>query len=766
MRHLNTLFMLLLLHCCITVTYAALPVVTTTQDSQSSFDLKQANKQFDQLNLKLSVENVNLDHLDAAITLLDELINGANNCITTTQKKLSTLDSLIQEATHASDTNKSSADLLYLKQEQKKIATQLSQCRLFSIRAQEAINTYQATVNHIRQKQTLTRGLPLWSLITEIQNNPIKTLAVSVPAISIPPILQSPFVIGFCLVVCLLLASLVIIKTKHHPTCRRFMRVKHLSILDGLLLSCCFLGTLLTMYLFFLKTETLQPSSLLVQISETLVYYLWGVAFIRFLFNIKSIAAFFYWYSLDTYFFKNVFIFLFTCYVLSIAGPILMQSITIHPIIWQFCQILFLLAVLIIAVEFFYYFCYAHKHIKFIQKYRKSLQTTAGLVFLACGIINILGYNALAMHLTQAGITTFTIIFSTIIIEHAINKLYFLSTHPSKLHNQLIHLFGYKSDQTFVEFLLLRTTLQIITLASALYLISKNWGYGSGFFESAYTQLIFGIHLGTLTFYPTRIMAGIIVFCVLYLLFRAISTRYSRHEQFEDEEETQVAVASILTYVGFACALIVALFISGIDFTGLAIIAGALSVGIGLGLQSIVNNFVSGIILLIEKPIKPGDRISIDGLEGTVKKIRVRSTQMTTTAREDIIIPNSDLITRPVTNYMFSDTYLSIHCEVGVAYGSDTALVRQLLLDAANEHDEIVKTPRFKPSVLFSAFGDSAMIFQIWFLIKDGNKKATVRSEINFSIERIFREHKIVIAFPQRDINIKMTDISAINTNI
>ena len=144
----------------------------------------------------------------------------------------------------------------------------------------------------------------------------------------------------------------------------------------------------------------------------------------------------------------------------------------------------------------------------------------------------------------------------------------------------------------------------------------------------------------------------------------------------------------------------------------------------------------------------------------------MRSTQITTAASEDVIIPNSDLITRPVTNFMFSNPHLSIHCEVGVAYDSNTQFIQQLLLQAAHEHDEILKTTRHKPSVLFHAFGDSAMIFQLWFLIKDGNKKSKVQSDINFSIERLFKEHQIKIAYPQRDINIKVPDIKALIDNM
>ena len=221
------------------------------------------------------------------------------------------------------------------------------------------------------------------------------------------------------------------------------------------------------------------------------------------------------------------------------------------------------------------------------------------------------------------------------------------------------------------------------------------------------------------------------------------STTISRHRQFEDEEETQVAIASILTYIGFALAPITALLVAGFNFTGLAIVAGALSVGIGLGLQSVVNNFVCGLILLIEKPIQAGDRIRIDGNEGFVKKIRVRSTHIITPAFEDIIVPNADLISKCVTNYVYSNKQCSIECDLTIPNGSDTQLMRELLLQAANSHEDVIKTGRNKPYVLFRAFGEKGLVFQLCCLIKDVNKKRLVQSDLNFTINQLLRDNKI-----------------------
>lgn len=747
--------------------------VTSLDTNQPEFNLKQANKTFDQLNLQLSVENLNVEHLEAAITTLNNLIDNAKISINFYQKKLSDLDNLIKEAETTKENGKpptavepskehekAGADLVYLKQEQKNIADKMAQCRLFTIRAQEAITTYQTATTKIKQQQVLTRGLPLLSLLDHLQKDDNQT-AITAPILTQLPVMSKTLFNTLCIItmLCIVASTVTIRKIKSHALIQRLLRVRHIGMWDGLLLFTCLIMSCLSLYWINSAPAQNNTTTLIAYLLIVGCTYFWILAFINMLFKSKIVSAAFYWYSLDCRFFKNLLIFLLTYYSITQIGATIVQNLTVSDIIWQLAQIIFLSTVVITIVGFVYYFAHTHRHIYFIRTHQKFLQRAVASLFVACGILNIFGYHQMAIHLMYAIITTFAIIFSLFLLVSAIQKIYLLCAYPSPIYRYIIGALGYKSNQTVIEFIILKITAQIIIFSIGIYLIGQTWGYGAYYLNTAYSQLLNGIHFASFTFYPTRIVAGILIFCVLYLTFRSIATKFSRRAQFEEEEETQVAVASILIYIGFTCALIAALLVSGIDFTGLAIVAGALSVGIGMGLQSIVNNFVSGIILLIEKPIKSGDHINIDNIEGWVKKIRIRSTQITTSAREDVIIPNSDLITKAVINYMYTDRYLSISCEVGVMYDSDPVLVKKLLLQAVSEHDEIIKTPRSKANVLFQNFGDSAMIFQLWFLIKDGNKKSVVRSDVNFAIDRLFREHHIKVAHPQRDINVKLSEI-------
>jgi small-conductance mechanosensitive channel len=215
----------------------------------------------------------------------------------------------------------------------------------------------------------------------------------------------------------------------------------------------------------------------------------------------------------------------------------------------------------------------------------------------------------------------------------------------------------------------------------------------------------------------------------------------------------QFAITRISGYVFVTLGFYVALVVSGIDLSSLAVIAGALGVGIGFGLQNIVSNFVSGLILLAERPITLGDRIEVAGVAGQVTKISLRSTTVVTNDNISVIVPNSDLITHPITNWSYGDPKVQIRIPIGVAYGTDVERLRVVLLEVAAENSSVLKTPA--PSVLFADFGDSALNFELAVWTQDmAHAPRRFRSAINFAIERKLRENRIEIPFPQRVVHL------------
>jgi len=214
----------------------------------------------------------------------------------------------------------------------------------------------------------------------------------------------------------------------------------------------------------------------------------------------------------------------------------------------------------------------------------------------------------------------------------------------------------------------------------------------------------------------------------------------------------QHSVSAIVGYVGVIAVVSLALAEAGIDLQKIALIAGALSVGIGFGLQSVVSNFVSGLILLAERPIRVGDSIVVKGEEGWVRRIRVRATEIETYERASVIIPNSELITGVVKNWTHANTMGRITLKLGVDYKSDPEQVRDLLLECAKEHPQVVEVP--PPRALLLNLGDSALEFELRCVVQDFDRSLIVKSDLYFAILKRLRAAGIRIPAPQREVRV------------
>ncbi len=214
------------------------------------------------------------------------------------------------------------------------------------------------------------------------------------------------------------------------------------------------------------------------------------------------------------------------------------------------------------------------------------------------------------------------------------------------------------------------------------------------------------------------------------------------------------AVGSITRYIVLLVGLLIILQTAGINLTTLNVIAGAVGIGIGFGLQNVASNFISGLIILFERPIKVGDRIEVDDVDGDVIEIGARSTKVLTNDNITIIVPNSSFITENVINWSYHESRVRFHIPVGVAYGSDVRQVEKLLLEVARESADTLETPA--PRVWFTGFGDSSLNFELlaWntSLI---HSKGQFISNLNFAIHEKLKAHGVEIPFPQRDLRIR-----------
>ncbi len=279
------------------------------------------------------------------------------------------------------------------------------------------------------------------------------------------------------------------------------------------------------------------------------------------------------------------------------------------------------------------------------------------------------------------------------------------------------------------------------------------WEVAAGDLLDALRNFSFGVRIGDFTLSFGAIFGAIALFVVIVALTRLLQ-RWLESEVMPHtaiESSLQLSIVTIIGYLGFIVAVVVALGEIGIDPQKIALVAGALSVGIGFGLQSIVSNFVSGLILLAERPIRVGDQIVVKGDEGFVRRISVRATEIETFDKASVIIPNSELITGVVKNWTHANTLGRLNIRLTVSYDCDADKVIEILQTCATAHADVLKQP--PPAVLLTEFGSSALVFEIFCIVPDLTQRGRVKSEIQVAILRAFRASGIDMT-PAQDVRL------------
>lgn len=297
--------------------------------------------------------------------------------------------------------------------------------------------------------------------------------------------------------------------------------------------------------------------------------------------------------------------------------------------------------------------------------------------------------------------------------------------------------------------------LRALTVLIALFLVVGTLTTSTIDLAGLLDSALLGVPVG-----QTRVSVVDILIAVTIFLVGLLVTRILYHwlsatvlPRTDLESSLQNSIATIFGYAGIIIAVALALARLGVNLENVALVAGALSIGIGFGLQSVVSNFVSGLILLTERPIRVGDWILAKGEEGYVRKISVRSTEIETSERAKVVLPNSDLITGVVKNWISAEKLRLFTIAVGVSYEADPEEVRELLLGVAGENPKVAKHPA--PAVFFVRFGESALDFELRGSVTDTDQRIGTMSDLHFEIFRRLREAGIHIPYPQRDIHIR-----------
>jgi potassium-dependent mechanosensitive channel len=361
------------------------------------------------------------------------------------------------------------------------------------------------------------------------------------------------------------------------------------------------------------------------------------------------------------------------------------------------------------------------------------------LMAVLIGVALVAGYAGVAAFISLRVIVA-AAVFGALYLLLVITQTLFASVNEQTAKGQMLaESLGIDPRTLGLSGALLSALIRVLLIVSSFLLIIGPWEVSTADLFDTVRNIPFGFKIGEIRVSFQTILVAIAVLVLLLVVVRLMQ-RWLERELLPRtglEPSLQLSIVTIFGYVGAITAIALALSGLGFDLQKIALIAGALSVGIGFGLQSIVSNFVSGLILLTERPIRVGDSIVVKGEEGWVRRVRVRATEIETFDRASVIIPNSEFITGVVKNWTRANRLGRIVVKVGVGYDSDPAQVRDILTEIANAHPQIVQTP--PPAAYLVAFGETALEFELRCVVAEVEKGLSVRSDLHYAIIEKFR---------------------------
>jgi len=733
-------------------------VATAQELEKPVLDIKAADKTLEVLNKRILENKMSLLTLTRNAQVLTQLRERATECTDRHKKSIEKIKKLLEKLDTYLEASAEGPDYATLKEKAQQAGRKLAQCEIFKYKSDQVLSRYKDAMQALSLSTTLERSVPIWKIFDFTFFETLNLKDINVTGLFTADTLSDTTLMGILgsLLVSVLLAFAIYLMCAKKLAVAETRGKFQLHSINMLKRYVLFFLPILTLsvglQLFFQNVAVGYTVNQMVYAALLFVMALFLTDFLLFMPTMQAEHG---WTLAERHTvskrFKVTLSLIFFTYMVSLISSDKSVPIVASELSRTFFITAISISVLWLSFGILQFSIFSQEDHALLRRAFKSLAIG---IFLFMIIAEWTGFHNLSVYLIRGLLLSAIYITFALSLINLLEKFYYELQEPNGHYRDFINKYlGVKSHRKLPEVMVIRIALYLVILSFSIWVLMNIWRFTTLYIEAVRRTAIEGFTLFNITILPTNIIVALFTFGFISLLGR-FWAHYIGRRNHADAGDVQLAITSILNYIVFSLALLVALLIAGVNFTGLAIIAGALSVGIGFGLQNLVNNFICGLVLLIQKPIKSGDRVFFDNREGYIKKVRILSTQIQTQARDDILVPNSDLIFKPLTNFMFRDRLWRVTCEVGVAYGSDTDLVRKTLLEVAESHPGVATTGRNKPRVLFRAFADSSLTFQLWAIIKNVNEKNDIQSDLNFAIDKAFREQGITIAFPQRDVHI------------
>jgi len=740
----------------------------------ANFDIEAANQKLSDIETLLERKHYDENKLKEFATQISTTKTSATNCVTdfTTQQT----DTKAVLASLGEPIPKESADVARKRRDIQKqlsdIEKQLGSCRVIVIRSEELQTKINEANKALLASRLFARGPDILSLLEENWTKMDLWIAGSAKVIKRLGGSQNLLIWHWFMLFVLLILSIgpsILLKQNLQQRIRRKQWVEDYSTRFTLAFVATFvhylphlIGSGAAAIFFYILTHDLTPTPLIALLVEGLPLYFLVVAVIQLLFAPRPPAT--------------VFLAIPGSLAAALARRLRFLALLVYIGFLLFSAIIKLNlpeVLLLLARDIYAAFLILNLIWAFALFMRLSTNTftrwLTGLIHLLLFfslVAEWMGYRNLALSLAVGVLGSLFAFGTALLLSRLFHDLYNNLDYGRRPWNRrLRQAMGLKPGDTMPGLFWLRL-LTVIALWSLFAVVMlKVWDVSETIILEIYTYLTQGFTIWSLEIIPARMATALIAIAVILTLGgwfrRRMDVAWLKHTRLD--RGAREATVTITGYVVMTIAVITGLSIAGFNFQSIALIAGALSVGIGFGLQNIVNNFISGLILLFERPIKTGDWVMVGNTEGYVKRIRIRSTEIQTFDRADVIVPNSELIASQVTNWMLHDTHGRTRIPIGVAYGSDTQKVKTLLEQVAEAHPRVINDGSMpKPKVLFRGFGESSLDFELRCFIQDIDERLQVISDLNFAIDAAFRDNDIQIPFPQRDVHVR--DLPSKNT--